>query len=63
MWRQATKEECRNIAEVCENDARKAKAKLDSKLGRDINGNEMLLLDYQEKNAQVKYSAVAERGR
>lgn len=34
MCRQATQEEYRNTAEVCEDGARKAKAKLDSKLGR-----------------------------
>lgn len=63
MCRQATQEEYRNTAEVCEDGARKAKAKLDSKLGRNINGNEMLLCDCQEKNAQVKSGAAAEQGR
>lgn len=63
MWRQATKEEYGNTAQVGEDGTRQAKAKLGSKLRRNINGNKMLLCDCQEKNAQVKYGAAAERGR
>lgn len=41
---QATKEERRNIAQACGDGVRKAKAKLDLKLARDVSGNEMLFI-------------------
>lgn len=41
---QATKKELRNIAQACGDGVRKAKAKLDLKLARDVNGNEMLFI-------------------
>lgn len=55
---QATKEECRNIAQACGSGVRKAKAKLDLKLTRDVNGSAMLFI--RKRICKEKHGAAAE---
>lgn len=58
---QAAKEEYGNIAEACGDGVRKAKAKLDLKLTRDINGNKMLFI--RKRIHKEKYDAAPESDR
>lgn len=57
METQATKEECRNIAQARGNGVREVKAKLDLKLTRDVNGNAMLFI--RKRICKEKHGAAA----
>ena len=49
-----------NVAQAREGRGSKAKGDLDRNRGGNSDGSGVLLLDYQEQNAQLKYGAAAE---